>query len=146
MCACFSVWCGVNVQPALVCHPSPHHPTTLLTPAPSTPYGVCLCCFYWAAIPSAKESAPVQICALIAYWMTKHFERTDAPKRAETLAAAEWLFGVVALDCGAGVATGRPDTGVCPGCRAGLGSPWVGVGWDSDLPRGRCSLLARRGS
>ncbi len=53
----------------------------------------------------------MQLCALITYWMNKHFVRTDAPRRAEALGAAEWLFGVVALDCGAGVASGRPDSG-----------------------------------
>jgi hypothetical protein len=49
---------------------------------------------------------------VIAYWLDRHFKGTDQSKRSEVLSACEWLLGIVAVDVGAGFATGRPDSGL----------------------------------
>ncbi len=103
--------------PAAGCPGAPTPPPVCLRAcccAP-TPPPVCLracCCAPLPAIVGARESAPLQVCCLLAYWLSRHFASTDAPRRPEVLAAAEWLFGLVATEAGAGVVTGRPDAGL----------------------------------
>ena len=49
---------------------------------------------------------------MISFWLSRHFKGADPSKRGDILAAAEWLLGIVATDCGAGVVTGKPDSGL----------------------------------